>query len=204
MPPIAPEGKKRTAGVLSLYDCWGALSSRGSPEHPSIPGCPGLCHVLSYSVLTVALSGADVILALSKRKPRLRKTVNIFKLRHQPPSLKLVFLLLGILPACREAGRDVRGRARWGGQLEDSVCKCSPRGALGEEWVGWGGGELPRERGGWRNREGGPVQPRGALRVRVAPIILGPRKTQLPVMWESGGAVTPWIYLGQLVSFLGL
>lgn len=140
MPPIAPEGKKRTSGVLSLYDCWGALSSRGSPEHPSIPGCPGLCHVLSYSVLTVALSGADVVLALSKRKPRLRKTVNIFKLRHQPPSLKLVFLLLGILPACREAGRDVRGRARWGGQLEDSVSASAlPREPWGRN--GWAGVE---------------------------------------------------------------
>lgn len=44
---------------------------------------------------------------------------------------------------------------------------------------------------GWWNRKGGPVQPRGVLRVRVAPIILGPRQTLLSIMWVSGGTETP-------------
>lgn len=44
---------------------------------------------------------------------------------------------------------------------------------------------------GWWNREEGAVQPRRALRVRVTPIVLGPRKTLLSVMWVSGGTNTP-------------
>lgn len=70
-----------------------------------------------------------------------------------------------------------------------AVCRWPPKGAPGDDWVGWDLGSFLGKGAGWWNMERGPVQPGGPLGFRGVPVILGPMKTLLSVLWISG---RPW------------
>ena len=92
-----------------LYEYRGALAPpRAALKMQVTPGCRGLCRVMSCLVLAVTLSGRDDVLAVCKRRPRLRNRETVFKLWNKHPSLKQVFLLLGILPVHQEGGQAFR------------------------------------------------------------------------------------------------
>lgn len=141
-----------------------------------------------------------MVLVVYKRKPSQKNRANIFKLWHKHPSLKLVFLLLGILPAHQKGGPDVWGGARWGGWLEDSGYESHlPRELSGRS--GWAGVEKDLEElPGERDRvveQGGRCSPaQGSCEGQS-----GPRKTLLSVMWVSGGSKTPECTQDSLCSF---
>lgn len=168
--PIVLERKRRTPGILNLYEFGGVLAP---PEVALNLQASSGCQDLSCLILTVALRGRDRVLVVYKRKPSQKNRVNIFKLWHKHPSLKLVFLLLGILPAHQKGGPDVWvglggvGGLRIQGMKVISQGNCR-RGVGGLGWRRIWKSFL--EKGaGWWNREEGAVQPRGAVRVRVAP-----------------------------------